>query len=67
MVQYYVNFATCGDPNGIAGQDEKTDLPYWPAQTDPIQLYQLDENPRTVDDPFWNVYSVLDEIMGWNE
>ena len=67
MVQYYVNFATCGDPNGIAGQDEKTDLPYWPVQTDPIQLYQLDENPRTVDDPFWNVYSVLDEIMGWNE
>ena len=66
MVRYFVNFATCGDPNGPLGQ-KNTDLPYWPAQTDPMQLYQLDENPRAVEDPYLKVYPVYDERQGWKD
>ena len=59
IVQYIVNFVKTGDPNGDG-------LPGWPAATDGRTVLELNETTGTAETPYLDLYSVMDEMTGYD-
>ena len=54
MQAYWVNFVKTGDPNGAG-------LPRWEPRTGSDEmLLQLDERPCMIEDPYRDIYPILD-------
>ena len=54
MQAYWVNFVKTGDPNGAG-------LPRWEPRTESDEmLLQLDERPGMIEDPYLDIYPILD-------
>lgn len=70
-VQYLVNFASTGDPNGAADSQQygKTssgdDLPVWKPQTGAGDIYRLNASPEKIEEPYIKLYEILDAIHGY--
>lgn len=66
MQDYWVNFAKYGDPNGPGGigPDGKA-LPAWERYTgDSPLLMEFNTNPSMREDPYTDIYKILDKYQG---
>ena len=57
MHRYFINFITCGDPNG-------EDLPRWEAVTDPGIIHELGINTGNTAERYTVLYEILDRMQG---
>ncbi len=61
MQNYWVNFAKYGDPNG-------ENLPVWkPVTKDSSKLLELSDNIAMIDDPYSDIYAILEKYQNDGE
>ncbi len=58
MHSYWANFATNGDPNGDG-------LPTFPQNTDSVHLLELGDQVQVIEEPYLELYEVMDRMYGF--
>ena len=56
MHTYWVNFATCGDPNGEG-------LPAFPQNTDNKSVFEFGAHTGIIEDPYLALYEIMDRMQ----
>ena len=67
MVQYFVNFAASGNPNIPTDQADGSPLPEWKSLTSAEEIFELNENPGVIPEPYLELYRILDRMHGFTE
>ena len=60
MSDYFMNFLTCGDPNGPG-------LPLWAPVSEPGEIMELGDQIGPRQEENRRLYSLLDEMTGWKD
>ena len=64
MMDCWVNFVCCGDPNGTGGNAEGSEMPKWELFNDaPNRVYEFGETIGMVDDPYLQLHLLLDKYQ----
>ena len=64
MMDCWVNFVCCGDPNGTGGNAEGSEKPKWELFNDaPNRVYEFGETIGMVDDPYLQLHLLLDKYQ----